>query len=188
MKSKTMSKIIKFYRHGETEWNKIGRLQGWDDSPLTSAGKMTAQAVSWQPDIVFCSDLPRAFETAKRMFPKNIIHQDARLREIYLGHWQGQYISELKQTEAYQCYVSSPQNFQATTQETFEQVTERMQNFISELEQLLDKKIAVVSHGVAIACLSVAYNNRSLKDLWKFMLAGGECMEFTLKADKIQGF
>ncbi|RKJ30353.1 histidine phosphatase family protein, partial [Butyricicoccus sp. 1XD8-22] len=35
-----MSKIeFYFVRHGETEWNKDGRLQGWLDSPLTNKGR-----------------------------------------------------------------------------------------------------------------------------------------------------
>ncbi|MFP4609216.1 MAG: histidine phosphatase family protein, partial [Candidatus Aenigmatarchaeota archaeon] len=32
-------------RHGETEWNREGRLQGWDDSPLTSLGEKQAEAL-----------------------------------------------------------------------------------------------------------------------------------------------
>ena len=167
-----MSAIIRFYRHGETEWNKEGRLQGWQDSALTNEGKLRAAEVSWEPDVVFCSDLQRARETAKLMFPSSEMIECAALREINLGHWQGQYIKDLQRDADYRCYVQSPEAFQPTTQETFEQVTERMLHFFKELEQYPSKKIAVVSHGVAIACLTCALQSKPLSQLWQHMLPG----------------
>lgn len=44
-----MSKIINYYRHGETVWNKVGRLQGWLDSDLTTKGVEQAMSVNWNP-------------------------------------------------------------------------------------------------------------------------------------------
>ena len=85
-------KVIRIYRHGETEWNRIGKLQGWLDSPLTDAGRALAEQVRWEPDYVVSSDLGRAVETARLMFPQVPIQTDARLREIFLGDWQGQLI------------------------------------------------------------------------------------------------
>ena len=52
-----MYKIIKLYRHGETMWNKEGRLQGWLDSPLTEYGKLQAKKQEEQVELVFSSDL-----------------------------------------------------------------------------------------------------------------------------------
>ena len=45
-------------RHGETEWNVQGRRQGQFDSPLTQAGRSSAQQVSvllseLDPDALF---------------------------------------------------------------------------------------------------------------------------------------
>ena len=48
-----MYKIIKLYRHGETMWNKEGRLQGWLDSPLTEYGKAQAKKQVEQVELVF---------------------------------------------------------------------------------------------------------------------------------------
>ena len=52
-------------RHGETEFNKLGRMQGWADAPLTEEGRKQAQAVAERfRDIpltgVYASDLSRA--------------------------------------------------------------------------------------------------------------------------------
>jgi probable phosphoglycerate mutase len=56
-------------RHGETEWNVQGRRQGQLDSPLTAAGRSSAQQISdslseLDPDALFSSPLGRAWSTA----------------------------------------------------------------------------------------------------------------------------
>lgn len=167
-----MSAEIRFYRHGETEWNKCGRLQGWLDSPLTERGRQAASAVTWEPDIVFCSDLLRAKETAKLMFPGYALTESAALREIYLGDWQGQYIKDLQQQADYLCYMQTPEKFKPTTQESFDAVTARMLKFYTEIKALPHAKIAVVSHGVAIACLATALQQKPRAELWDYMLVG----------------
>lgn len=167
-----MLQEIRFYRHGETEWNKAGRLQGWLNSPLTEAGKKAAAAIVWEPDIVFCSDLLRAKETAKLMFPNTEMNISAALREIYLGDWQGRYIKDLQQDKGYRDYMQSPEKFEATSQEAFDEVTARMMQFYCELTKLPYTKIAVVSHGVAIACLAAAIYKKPRAQLWDTMLTG----------------
>ncbi|MER1986234.1 MAG: histidine phosphatase family protein [Solibacillus sp.] len=174
-----MSAEIRFYRHGETEWNKCGRLQGWLDSSLTEAGRNAARLVQWAPDLVFCSDLPRARETAKLMFPDCELRQSAALREIYLGDWQGRSIKDLQQDAQYSCYMQSPGKFEATTQESFDEVTARMLQFYREIQELPQRKIAVVSHGVAIACLATVLQRKPRAQLWDSMLAGCEWISFS---------
>lgn len=171
-----MSKTIKIFRHGETAWNAEGRLQGWLDSPLTQQGKQQAcPIIEWQPDIVICSDLGRAVTTAKLLFPNMPHHQDHRLREIYLGDWQGCTIEALQQQPAYRCYQQTPHLFQPITQESFQQVTARMQEVLADIRKLPYERIAIVSHGVAIACLMIAEQQKSLEELWQYMLPGCAC-------------
>ncbi len=91
-------------RHGETEWNRAGRLQGALDSELTSLGQ--AQAAQ-QGDILrslgaggwpcFCSPQGRAFRTAviARGGSEHGIETDPRLREIGLGDWTGRIRAEV---------------------------------------------------------------------------------------------
>lgn len=57
-------------RHGETEWNRVGRRQGRLDSPLTTSGRQDAKKVaelSWAlgADAIFSSPLGRAAATAE---------------------------------------------------------------------------------------------------------------------------
>ena len=179
-----MSKIINYYRHGETVWNKEGRLQGWRDSDLTTKGIEQAMCVKWNPEIVFTSDLKRAVKTAHLMFPDHIIHKSENLREINLGHWQGNYIKDLQQDEQYLCYLNTPHLFMNTTQESFNDVTKRMLGFHEYLTQLPYERIAVVSHGVAIACLITALHKQPYNQLWDYLLNGAAC--FSVDGDSQQ--
>ena len=182
-----MYKIIKLYRHGETVWNKEGRLQGWLDSPLTEYGKLQAKKQAEQVELVFSSDLGRAMETAKLMFPKAKLLTDKRLREIYLGDWQGKDISVLTEQSDYNCYMKRPSEFVAQTQESFQAVTQRMQEFFDYLLTREETNIAVVSHGVAIACLVATIEERPLDSLWQDgLLQGGSCVTLVYQQNKWQ--
>ncbi len=56
-------------RHGQTESNRLGRIQGVNDAPLNEAGRAQAEAaaralVSDAPFVLYSSPLPRAMQTA----------------------------------------------------------------------------------------------------------------------------
>lgn len=90
--------MVTFYvvRHGETDANKNGVLQGHLDVPLSSEGvrqaRVVAEAISSvRLDVVYSSDLSRAKETARAIMkgrPCSLI-LDRRLREIHLGNLSG---------------------------------------------------------------------------------------------------
>ncbi|SFK33455.1 MULTISPECIES: histidine phosphatase family protein [Amycolatopsis] len=84
------------WRHGETDYNAAGRMQGHLDSALTEVGWNQARfavpaLARFEPDLVIASDLRRATDTATVLteaigVPLRI---DKRLRETHLGEWQG---------------------------------------------------------------------------------------------------
>lgn len=84
------------WRHGETDYNAAGRMQGHLDSALTEVGwnqaRFAAPALArFQPDLVIASDLHRATDTAT-VLSEAIgvpLRVDKRLRETHLGEWQG---------------------------------------------------------------------------------------------------
>ena len=85
-----------FVRHGETDWNKEGRIQGNTDIPLNETGREQARAIAAQLkslgiDLVIGSDLRRAKETAK-IIAKEIeaeVFFDSNFRERNFGPWEG---------------------------------------------------------------------------------------------------
>jgi broad specificity phosphatase PhoE len=99
--------VLYYVRHGETEWNREGRLQGQHDSQLTALGR--AQAVQCGEilrdllgrdgqdpatlDFV-ASPLGRARDTMQRLrttlgLPPDDYRVDARLAELAFGRWEG---------------------------------------------------------------------------------------------------
>ena len=83
-------------RHGETDWNKEGRWQGWADPPLNETGRAQARTLAEQLrqtpfDAVYASDLRRAFETAELVAaPHGVpVLSEVGLREIDVGSWSG---------------------------------------------------------------------------------------------------
>ena len=90
------STLIYVVRHGETEWNLIGKQQGHMDSPLTDRGIQQANAlanglVNRGIEFIYSSDLGRAFKTAKLISARLElpVQTDKRLRERHLGSLQG---------------------------------------------------------------------------------------------------
>ena len=91
-------------RHGETDWNREGRCQGWADPPLNEAGREQARRLRDQLretpfDAVYSSDLRRAHETAEIVAaPHDVpVIADPGLREIDVGSWSGLTHAELEQ-------------------------------------------------------------------------------------------
>jgi 2,3-bisphosphoglycerate-dependent phosphoglycerate mutase/probable phosphoglycerate mutase len=90
-------------RHGQTDYNVGGRMQGHLDSMLTETGVEQAAAVAPEiarltPDRLISSDLQRAVDTADLVaaacgLP---VKYDARLRETHLGDWQGRTVAEIE--------------------------------------------------------------------------------------------
>jgi len=81
-------------RHGETDWNREGRWQGWADPTLNATGRAQARQLADELrdtpfDAVYSSDLRRAFETAEILAGGVPVVADAGLREIDIGSWSG---------------------------------------------------------------------------------------------------
>jgi probable phosphoglycerate mutase len=72
-------------RHGETEWNATGRIQGHHPVSLNERGRQQAQAIAQRLqndpfDALYSSDLSRATETAQAIAQQtgHTIHTDAQ--------------------------------------------------------------------------------------------------------------
>lgn len=92
-----------FLRHGETDWNKQQRIQGYTDIPLNDNGRQQAEAAipflsSLKIDRLIVSPLSRAHETAtivNAVLGKPIII-DEGLKERNFGILEGKEINEMQ--------------------------------------------------------------------------------------------
>jgi probable phosphoglycerate mutase len=83
-------------RHGETDWNAEGRLQGHTDRPLNDFGRRQAAQLAEELAgdgiaAVYASDLARARETAEIVAARLglPVRLDPDLREKNWGTWEG---------------------------------------------------------------------------------------------------
>jgi len=157
-------------RHGETDWNVAGRLQGWRDSPLTPTGRAQAAAVAarlaGEPiDALVASDLGRTQETAAPIaaglgLP---IGPDPRLRERCYGEFEGMTWAEIERAHPrdYHRLVARDPEYVVPGGESGVQFRDRV---VSALEHLArtyaGATVVVVTHG---GVLGIAY--RHAKDI-----------------------
>lgn len=87
---------VVLWRHGRTAWNVGGRFQGQLDPPLDEVGvaqaaRSAAVLAEMRPCVLVSSDLQRARSTAAALASAAglAVAEDAGLREIALGTWQG---------------------------------------------------------------------------------------------------
>ncbi|GLY01481.1 MULTISPECIES: histidine phosphatase family protein [Actinoplanes] len=90
-----MTRLI-VWRHGNTDWNAVGRFQGQTDIGLNDRGRrQAAEAAALlarkKPDALVSSDLSRAADTAAALAALTglTVRHDERLRERSFGRWQG---------------------------------------------------------------------------------------------------
>lgn len=161
-------RTILLVRHGETEWNRARRYQGWLDSPLTERGVTQAhalgRALASLPDAVaaplIASPIGRARRTAEiiqsylRAAPP--VRFDDRLREISLGSWEGLDRAELEKRVPgifdgdgyYEWYFRTPDG------ETYDTFRARLADWLGSAG---DEPMIVVAHGVVMRVLRGLY-------------------------------
>lgn len=149
---------IGWIRHGETEWNRLGKIQGVVDVPLSSIGvrqaEMLAERLARDPAIrwhgIVCSDLKRAAETAEVIGKRLAIpvRRDSRLRERSFGDAEGTTHREriLRWGEDWRRRIPN--------QETDDQMLSRGLPFVREhLEHHAGECWLVVTHGSFLAVM-----------------------------------
>lgn len=156
-------------RHGETAWNAERRLQGHVDIALNEIGLQQAEALARalndEPvDIIMCSDLQRAKQTADAIARnKNLLYQIVPTwRERCFGGFEGELIYELQQRfpseyaawRTYDADSQFPINKDGKLNgESLRQFHTRIEHAFVELSHRFNhKKIALVVHGGVLEC------------------------------------
>lgn len=159
-----------FFRHGQTDWNKEGRIQGHLDIPLNDLGRDQARALIGPAkklgiEAFLASDLSRAYESAQIISRGLASHSSSSvvppvwthsgLREIFLGKVQGltrQEIQDQFGDEFSQRLRSEPLSDQDVIRlgsESGEQVIKRVVESIAQILKANPqfKKLGVATHG-----------------------------------------
>ena len=154
-------------RHGETEHNVAGVLQGWNDSDLTAAGKGQVERLAQRlrhsgATALYSSPLARARATAE-IIAREVelpIAEIDDLREMNCGGWEGRRFFGIREEE--------PELFRRWTEEadfpcpdgeSHAGVRERVARGLARIEQEASGasgRAIVVSHGIAIRLAATA--------------------------------
>lgn len=157
------STLILAVRHGETAWNREGRLQGHLNLPLNALGERQAErlgaALADQAiDAVYSSDLDRAAVTARHLAaPHGLeVRFDPRLRERAFGVHEGKLWTEIETespADALRWRRRDPA-FEPPGGESLTTLYARCIAVVSELAAAhAGQTIAVVAHGGVLDCL-----------------------------------
>jgi broad specificity phosphatase PhoE len=152
-------------RHGESEWNRIGRYQGQLDAPLSELGLRQAQALAERLstetfDAIYSSPLQRARRTADaiaQFHPSHEIQEDPALLEIHHGDWQGLFAANVREryAETLEEWRSFPTRCQMPNGESFSNILKRTLNFRERLckEYGSDATVVASTHDVVVKIL-----------------------------------
>lgn len=138
-------------RHGQTDWNVAGKIQGTTDIELNETGIEQAKAtgeklLDYNIDIIIASPLKRAKKTAEIIRGnRNIeILLDDGLKERAFGEFEGKTREEFDFDEIWNYKLNKKYENAESTRELFE----RVQGFLNKIQkEYKDKTVLLVTHG-----------------------------------------
>jgi probable phosphoglycerate mutase len=146
-------------RHGPTEWNAAGRIQGHTDIPLSDAGlaKMAALRLPLSVTRVYASPMLRARQTAEALGLSEPIY-DARLMEQNWGIWEGLTRDEIFARHGVDAFTRAGlgEAFRPGGGESTGELHARVSSFLKDVAQGEGDAVAVAHLGVLRAAYTLA--------------------------------
>lgn len=162
-----MAVRITYFVHGTTTDNENGISSGWSDAELSELGVEQSIALKGmintaQFDVVFCSDLKRARETAQLAFEgASPIIPDARLRECNYGTYNGLSTSIVEPMQEKMITDRFPEG------ESYEDVKNRIANLLAYVKDHYDgKRVAFVAHKAPQLALDVLLKGMTWEEVF----------------------
>lgn len=173
-------------RHGQTEWNVLGKVQGRADIVLNENGiqqaEETAKLLSEEKiDLIICSPLKRAKQTAE------IICKDRNIPIIYdkdvIERDFGEFEGINKKDFDFEGYWSYKQNNKYKKAENIQEFFNRVYNFLNKIkDEYKDKRVLIVAHGGISIPVNCYFNGIPEDDkLLKLVLGNCEVVKYKYK-------
>ncbi|MGL5043173.1 MAG: histidine phosphatase family protein [Culicoidibacterales bacterium] len=143
-----MQTTLTFIRHGQTDWNALGIIQGASNVPLNAKG--VYQAVAKAPffieenyHVAYSSPLDRALQTMEIICHENkfplVIKTDTRLKERCFGSAEGHHVNLFRSLKS--------QNKQPQFYESDQEIKLRIQSFLDAMPvEHSGKNILITAH------------------------------------------
>ena len=179
---------IYLVRHGETDWNQAGLLQGQTDIDLNAQGFAQAEEAAERLrevpfEIAFCSPLIRARHTAETIVGdrKIPLTTDERLRELNFGPWEGVDIRTIKEENS-QPFTNPGSYIPPEGAESFAQLYARSGEFVEQVLLPLEgtyETVLVVAHGGVNRSILNPVLQIPVSDFWRVHM--GNCATAVLE-------
>jgi probable phosphoglycerate mutase len=185
--------VVFLVRHGETEWNLIGRQQGQLDSALSELGTKQACALAEGLcgkgiEVIYSSDLGRALQTAEIIAGRLglEVNIDKRLRERHLGSLQGVTREEFRVSHPKEsaAYEAGDSDCKLAGGESARQRYERCVACCAELAgRHAGGRILIVSHGGVVGSLFYHALGLALTEPRRFSLFNAAINSFSVSGE-----
>jgi alpha-ribazole phosphatase len=166
-------------RHGQTDWNLEGKIQGSCDIELNNTGIAQAEELSrkalennYRFSKIYSSKQKRALRTAEILSRAINVDYIATkgLEEINLGQWEGLSWAEVKGNfpKEYEEWYNNRRYTKAPKGESYQDMLERVLAVIYKIINENSEDVAIVTHGAVIMCLQCYITNTPFKEMSKF--------------------
>jgi len=171
-----MTVKITYFVHGTTIHNEQGKGSGQNNIELSKLGTQQAKELGEITkdnnfDVVFCSDLKRAVDTANMAFSDRVeIIEDKRLRECNYGDLNAGNVKNIETLG--KTIIEKP----FPNGESYKDVEKRIKDFLRDLSKKYSgKKVAIVAHKVPQLALDVLVKgktwNQAIDEDWRLKKA-----------------
>ena len=182
---------MKFYlvRHGETDWNRLGRFQGQSDTSLNSQGLAQAEdtalaAREWNLTAIYSSPLSRTMQVAEALTRQTGLPAAIRegLKEMALGELEGIRGEEMRAgwPEVYDTWRDQPGKVVMPGGESLQELQKRAWQVVLDLEQTHNPEdnLVLISHNFAIRAICARLLGMPLANFHRMHLSLGSVSLF----------
>jgi len=144
-------------RHGQTDWNKVGKFNSCTNLELSSEGISLCHSLAQRyqglldtQTTIVSSPLTRCIQTAEALFPGVDLSTDPNIREMDFGGFEGLSPKELREnghSKELEAWRSSEVDDPVLEVETVHNVLERAKCFF-DTNNFADQSVLLVTHGV----------------------------------------
>ncbi|MHC2002366.1 histidine phosphatase family protein [Methylobacterium sp. CM6241] len=182
---------VYFIRHGQTDWNAAGRLQGQRDVPLNATGLGQAESVAERLKAVagdslsearfVASPLQRTRQTMEVLRARlDLAPQDyavdARLKEINFGTWEGSTWAEIRRRDSGSALARDRDRWgyrpPGEHGESYAMLVERVRPAIAELQP----PAVIVAHGGVARAILVILGYASIREAPRMAIRQGSVL------------
>lgn len=185
-------------RHGETEWNREGRMQGWENSRLTEKGIANAKRLgeslkSVDFDCTYCSPLGRTVETLEHIIGERnikIVLNDS-LKEMNFGIWGGMMHSDIKEIfpEQHENFWEKPHLYKPIQGESYPEFIDRVKiGFFDIINNAQGENILIVTHAGVKKAIYSFLKNTPIERFWDPPFMYDTCLTVLEKKDNVIRF